>query len=355
MKKRTVFVSIVVLGVLIIFSSVYAAGEKAAEKGPTTVCTAVKFLESPYHAAWIKGGEMFAESVGLGEYHVAQACQGSSEKQLNDIKALVAKTGGNVVFNIDPNESPDVVPIAKTLDEAGVYFVTWWNKPDEVKVWDYDHWVCHITFDGTEGGYFCAKELFKTFNTPNKGKIVALQGQLANAAQIERWAGLNKALEEFTDVEMVAFQSAEWNRAKAYEILTSMLVAHPDIDGVWCANDEMAMGSIEALRAKGMVGRVKVCGADGQEDMVRAIVKGEAAATFYPDPSWQGGNGLSIALAAKEGNIDAASLSKDKRQWYAKTVLISADNAKDFLSQYYEGTPSYNWDDHFGRWLRGIK
>jgi len=48
-------------------------------------------------------------------------------------------------------------------------------------------------------------------------------------------------------------------------------------------------------------------------------------------------------------------LSKDKRQWYAKTVLISADNAKDFLSQYYEGTPSYNWDDHFDRWLRGIK
>ena len=353
MKKLQIFVACIVLGVFFVSFAAFAAGEK--EEAATTLCTAVKFLESPYHAAWIKGGEMFAESVGLGDYHVAQACQGGSEKQLNDIKALVAKTGGNVVFNIDPNQSPDVVPIAKALEDAGVYFVTWWNKPDEVKVWDYDHWVSHITFDGTEGGYFCAKELFKSFSTPNKGKIVALQGQLANAAQIERWAGLNKALKEFSGVEMVAYQSAEWNRAKAYEMLTSMLVAHPDVDGVWCANDEMAMGAIEALRAKGIAGKVMVCGADGQEDMIRAIIKGESAANFYPDPSWQGGNGLSLALAAKEGKIDVTSLPKEKRQWYAKTVLVNAENAQKFLSDYYEGTPEYDWNDHFGRWLRGIK
>lgn len=345
------WVFLILTGMLLVPALVFASGQK---QGATTLATAVKYLESPYHAAWIKGGEMFAASVGSKELHVAQACQGSSEKQLNDIKALVAKTGANVVFNIDPNEAPDVVPIAKALEEAKVYFVTWWNKPDDVKVSDYPHWVCHITFDGTDGGYFGAKELFRSFKTPNKGKIVALQGQLANSAQIERWAGLNKALKEFPDVQMVAYQSAEWNRAKAYEILTSMLVAHPDIDGVWCANDEMAMGAIEALRAKGLAGKVKVSGADGQEDMVRAIVAGEAVATFYPDPTWQGGIGLSLALAAKEGKIKVASLPQDRRQWYAKSVLVGVDNAKKFLADYYEGTPTYDFTDHFGRFLRAI-
>ena len=109
---------------------------------------------------------MFAESAGLE--HVIQTCEGSSEKQLNDIKALVAKTGGDVVFCVDPNESPDVVPIAKALEEAGVYFVTFWNKPDDVKVSDFDHWVSHITFDGVDGGYYIAKELFKTFEKSYK-------------------------------------------------------------------------------------------------------------------------------------------------------------------------------------------
>lgn len=352
--KNSKLAVLVLAGILVIPGLIFAGGGSEGAKEPTTLCTAVKFLESPYHAAWIKGGELFADSVDLSQYHVAQACGGSSEKQLNDIKGLVAKTGANVVFNIDPNEAPDVVPIAKALEDAGVFFVTWWNKPEEVKVWDYPHWVCHITFDGTEGGYFGATELFKSFDTPNKGKIVALQGQLANSAQIERWAGLNKALKEFPEVEMVAYQTAEWNRAKAYEILTSMLVAHPDIDGVWCANDEMAMGAIEALRAKGLAGTVKVCGADGQEDMVRAIVAGEAVATFYPDPTWQGGIGLSLALAAARGELKVADLPKGRRQWYAKTVLVGSENAAEFLRDYYEGTPTYDFDDHFGRYLQAI-
>lgn len=336
---------VMVVGLFFVFSATFAAAE-------TSLGTAIRSLENPYHADWAEGGDMFAESVGLP--HVIQTCEGSSEKQLNDIKALVAKTGGDVVFCVDPNESPDVVPIAKALEEAGVYFVTFWNKPDDVKVSDFDHWVSHITFDGVDGGYYIAKELFKTFETPNKGKILGLQGKLANAAHIERWEGLYKALEEFPDVEMVAYEPAEWDRAKAFEKTSSMLVAHPDIDGIWAANDNMAMGALEALRAKGLAGKVKVVGVDGIEEMIRAIEKGEAAATFYPDPKWQGGMGLSIALAAKEGKIDVKALPEEKREWYATSILISSENIQEFIAEYLDGTPTYDWNDHFGRWLRGM-
>jgi hypothetical protein len=87
---------------------------------------------------------------------------------------------------------------------------------------------------------------------------------------------------------------------------------------------------------------------------VRAIVAGEAVATFYPDPTWQGGIGLSLALAAARGELDVAGLSKDKRQWYAKTVLVGSKNAAQFLKDYYEGTPTYDFEDHFGRYLKAI-
>jgi ribose transport system substrate-binding protein len=339
------FAVIMVLGVFCVSSVALAAG--------TSLGTAIRSLENPYHATWAKGGDAFAKSVNLQQ--VVQTCEGSSEKQLNDIKALVAKTGGNVVFCVDPNESPDVVPIAKALEEAGVYFVTFWNKPDEVNVWDYPHWVSHITFDGVQGGYFIAKELFKTFKTPNKGKILALQGKLANAAHIERWTGLDKALKDFPDVKLVAYDCGQWDRAKAFELMSSMLVANPDIDGVWAANDNMAMGALEALRAKGLAGKVKVVGVDGIKEMIEAIDKGEAAATFYPDPFWQGGMGLSIALAAKDGKIDMKTLPKEKRQWYASSILVNSENVKEFIKNNITGTPAYDWNDYFGRWIRGIQ
>lgn len=346
--KRILNIGIVVLiGLFLISSLVFAANDKV------TLGTAIRSLENPYHADWAAGGDMFAESIGYP--HVIQTSEGSSEKQFNDIKALVAKTGANVVFSVDPNESPNAVPIARALEEAGVYFVTFWNKPDDLKVWDYPHWVSHITFDGVVAGQYIAKELFKTFKTPNKGKIIAVQGMLANAAAIERWEGLAIALKANPDIEMVAYEAADWDRAKAFEKVSNMLVAHPDIDGVWAANDNMAMGALEALRAAGLAGKVKVVGVDGIEEMLRAIAKGEAAATALPDPKWQGGIGLSIALAAKEGKIDVSSLPKEKRQFYANMVNINADNIDEIINKYLEGTPEYDWTDYWGRWLRGIE
>jgi len=345
--KRILNISIVVLIGLFLVSSLVFAADK------TSLGTAIRSLENPYHADWAAGGEMFAKSVGCPQ--VIQTCEGSSEKQFNDIKALVAKTGGNVVFCVDPNESPNCVPIAKALEEAGVYFVTFWNKPDDLKVMDYPHWVSHITFDGVAAGQYIATELFKTFKTPNKGKIIAVRGLLANAADIERWEGLSLALKANPDIEMVAYEAADWDRAKAFEKISNMLVAHPDIDGVFAANDNMAMGAIEALRAAGLAGKVKVVGVDGIEEMLRAIAKGEAAATCLPDPKWQGGIGLSIALAAKEGRINVSSLPKEKRQFYATMVNINADNIDKIIKTYLEGTPEFDWTDYWGRWLRGIE
>jgi ribose transport system substrate-binding protein len=344
---RNFKIAVVILVGLFLMSAATLAGAE------TSLGTAIRSLENPYHADWAKGGDMFAESVGAE--HVIQTCEGSSEKQLNDIKALVAKAGQNAVFCVDPNESPNVVPIGRELEEAGIYFVTFWNKPDDVNVWDNKYWVSHISFDGSEDCYYTAIELFKTFKTPFKGKIIALQGLLANSAFIERWEGLQRALKEHPEVELVAYDTAEWQRAKAFDLMSSMLVAHPDIDGVWAANDNMAMGALEALRAKGLAGKVKVTGADGITEMIYAIQKGEAVATFYPDPKWQGGMGLSIAMAAKEGKIDVESLPKEKREWYAKTVRVDASNVDEFIAKYIDGTPEYDWNDYFGRWLKGIK
>jgi len=55
--------------------------------------------------------------------------EANSQKGLTDIKSEVARRGGNVAFFVDPNDASDAVPIAKTLEPAGVYFVTWWSKP----------------------------------------------------------------------------------------------------------------------------------------------------------------------------------------------------------------------------------
>jgi ribose transport system substrate-binding protein len=339
------------LRIVVSLVAVLAAGTVFAQGKATFMGTSIRSLENPYHGKWARGGQAAADA--LSGVHVIQTCEGSSEKQLNDIKALIAKAGKDAVFCIDPNESPNVIPIAKALEAAGVYYVTWWNKPDNIKAWDYPHWVAHIAFDGISAGEFTAEALFKKMG--GKGKIVALKGMLANSIAIDRYKGLENTLAKYPGIKLVAVDTAEWDRAKAFEKTKSFLVANPDIGGVWAANDNMALGALEALRANGLAGKVMVTGVDGIDEMLDAVQKGEAAATVLNDSFWQGGIGLALANAAKTGKIDLKTTPKDKRQYFAKAIAVDQANVKDVIEKFVKGTPKYDWNDLYANYARPMQ
>jgi ribose transport system substrate-binding protein len=154
------------------FAFVAVSTELFAADSQTTLAISIRTLSRPYQVMYRDGAEAYAKLLGL-PLNVLTT-EANSQNGLTDIKAEVARTGGNVAFCIDPNDASDALPIAKTLEAAGVYFVTWWSKPADVKVWDYPHWIAHISMDGIAAGTFTATELFKTLKTPGKGKIIAL-------------------------------------------------------------------------------------------------------------------------------------------------------------------------------------
>ena len=163
----------------------------AGESDPVYFGTAIRSLQNPYHATWAKGAEAYAKFMGWDDFNVVQTCEGSSEKQLNDLKALIARSKGNLVFSIDPNQSADALAIAKELEKNEVYFVTYWNKPEDLNVVDYKYWVSHITFDDNGIGYETGKALFDSIG--GSGKVFAIQGLLGNAAAQGRWKGFARA------------------------------------------------------------------------------------------------------------------------------------------------------------------
>ena len=84
--------------------------------GQPTVVNSIRSLTNPYHATWNKGGAAFAKAVGAD--YVTLVTEGNSEKGVADIKAILAKTGGNMVLNVDPNDSPDARPIVEACQKA---------------------------------------------------------------------------------------------------------------------------------------------------------------------------------------------------------------------------------------------
>jgi ribose transport system substrate-binding protein len=332
----------------------FAAGPNAsfAAESQPTLAISIRTLSSPYQVMYKVGAEAYAKKVGLPLDVLTT--EANSQKGLTDIKAEVARTGGNVAFFIDPNDASDALPIAKTLDAAGVYFVTWWSKPADVKVWDYPYWIAHISFDGVAAGTYTATELFKTFKTPGQGKIIALQGRLGDTPNAERWDGLQQVLSKNPGIKLLQWESAQWDRTQAYNDTKAMLVAHPDIDGVWTANDDMAMGAIQALKEAGLAGKVLVTGCDGIPEMFDAIKGGLAAATILNDGKYQAQLGLAMSLAAKEGKLDVKSLSHKYRQFEIPAVNVNRENVNQVVHDYLETTPTYDLSNFFAQWSVAI-
>jgi ribose transport system substrate-binding protein len=320
---------------------------QAFAAGTPTVVNSIRSLSNPYHATWNKGGAAFAKSVGA-EY-VTLVTEGNSEKGLSDIKSILAKTGGNCVINVDPNDSADARPIVEACKAAGATVVTQWNKPNDLHPWDFDpNYVAHILFSGVPYGKATAEALFKAMG--GKGGIVALGGIESNVPAIERKKGLDQALAANPDVKLLDFQVANWQAEAAHDKVAAWLTQFgDDIKAVWAANDDMGLAAVEALRVEGKAGKVPVTGLDGTKLAVEAINKGEMAATVGWDPYWQGGMGLSIGFHAKTGKFDPAKEPKDHREFYGKGVLITADNAKDYYDKNIMNEEVLDWNDIWGR------
>ncbi len=360
-KQRRSGAAALAVGVAVALTACSTAGSETEEtsNGSTAaeppaaqdivLVNAIRSLSNPYHANWAAGGELFAESVGMEQ--VLLTDDGDSQKQLSQIKSLVAG-GETIILNVDPNTSADAQAIVKAVTDAGGYVVTQWNKPADFHPWDVGpNWVAHISFDGTVGGYEIAKAMFEEMG--GEGGIIALQGILDNVPAQERFAGLQRALEEYPNIELLDVQTAEWDRNKGYEVTQTLLSKHGDaVGGVWAANDNMGLGALEAIKAAGLEGEVFVVGVDAVPEALASVQDSDTTgylATVSSDAYWQGGAALALAYQAATGEIDVASLPKEKREFYGTQFLVTQDNVADFLQTPAMEDLQADFDDPFLR------
>jgi ribose transport system substrate-binding protein len=168
------------------------------------------------------------------------------------------------------------------------------------------------------------------------GGIVALQGILDNEPARLRFEGLQKVLAKNPGVTLLDQQTANWDRSQAFPIVQAWLAEYGDkIKGIWAANDDMALGALEALRAVHLDGKIPIVGNDGIPEALQAIAKGDMTATVSSDPFYQGSIGLAMGYCVLTGQAPSQTTwTKEQRDFNQKLVVITKDNA-----QQYMGTP----------------
>lgn len=317
------------------------------EKLDTTlyVACSVRGLENPYIVTITEGMNMFCDYLdSIGQKYEKQTLDsgGSNDVEIDNMKQFAAKADGNAIAFADPNESAIAPSLAEAMAESGGYLGTVWNKPDDVGPSDYDpNWVIHTSADNVANGKATAKALFDSMG--GKGKVFVIEGLLGNTASNDRVAGLEEALAEYPDIEVAHQDTGNWATDEALTLVETWLNDTPDVGGIWCANDNMATGALQALDAKGLKGKVGVTGIDANTDIVEGVKDGSVVATVSSNGYLQGGYTLAITYAAWAGLIEPSELPEEFRVFATPAVLVTEDTVDDYVKEYVDATPELDF------------
>lgn len=230
---------------------------------------------NPYMVGMWHGGEQAGKDMGCTVQTLSPATQDAIDEQISIMENMIDQ--GVDAFVIHPSDSKGIQRAVDLANEHGIPVVAIGTSPDTGA-------FMRTGVDYYETGYLVTKELCEAAG--GKGKVILLEGPVGVQNMEERKAGIQDAVAEYPDMEIVASQTANCKRAEGMQV-TENLLQNKDIkDGlsvVACCNDEMALGAIQALKGENMTD-VFVGGADGSKDASQAIKAGDMYVTYNTDP-----------------------------------------------------------------------
>ena len=193
----------------------------------------------------------------------------NANKQIADIEDLIAKRVDMIL--VAAHQSPTLVGVLQQAKDAGIPVIAFDRLLTDPSVQ-----VSEVINDDYQAGRTAVELLVEGMGT--KGKIAIIEGTPGGAVTINRQDGFMHDIVNYPDIEIVADIPASFQRVQAVDVFENILQANPDITGVFCHNDEMALGVCKVLKDAGKTG-VTVVGRDGQKDALESIMAGELYGT----------------------------------------------------------------------------
>ncbi|MDL2211592.1 substrate-binding domain-containing protein [Erysipelotrichaceae bacterium OttesenSCG-928-M19] len=299
MKKK---VLALVLGLFLLVG----CGGASSSGDQEPVGMSISTLANPFFVTMKESAEKEAESANVA-LEVLDA-KDDVAKQTSDIETLVNK--GVKVIIVNPVDSTAIKPAIEAAQAKDVKIITVDRSADGVEV------SSHIASDNVAGGTLAGEYLIEKLG--GSGKVIELEGETGASATIERGEGFNKSVDGKLDV--IAKQTANFNRDKGMTVMENLAQANKDFDAVFAHNDEMILGALQAIKDKDVI----TVGFDGTDDALKAIEAGDLDATVIQQPDIMGSEAIKVAAQLLKGEAVEATIPVD-------LVLVDKDNVADFL------------------------
>jgi ABC-type sugar transport system substrate-binding protein len=256
-------------------------------------------LANPYWVTLKESYEKAAKELGVNVEVMAAPTENDTKSQLETLQAMVAKDYAGLI--VSPIEPYNLVPGVVAANNKGIKIVNLGPgiSVDAIKEAG-GHLDGRITVDFEEQGQRAAEYIVEKIG-PEGGKVAIIQG-IPGAGQSEgRTSGAKKVFESTPGIELVSIQPANWDRNTAYNIATNLLQSNPDIKGIFCCNDVMALAAADALEAAGKREGKIVFGVDFIDEAKEAMKTGKLDGSIAYSMDAYAKAGILLALKTIQG------------------------------------------------------
>jgi ribose transport system substrate-binding protein len=290
-----------------------AAPRKARAQDSAFRMAFIQFMPHTVPAAWSTGIAEVLDTQGNIGYELLDG-QGRPDVQISLMENLINQ-GVNAIF-LQPVDSVALGPSIAAAREAGIPVIT--LNIDAVE----PHAV-HVEMNHFFGAVAIGQKMGEMMG--GSGKVAILNAPPGIIIRDQRTNGFIEGLSAYPDIEVVADQSADWDRRKAQEVLSAILAANPDVTGVYGVNDSMALGAVDVAKANGNLSDMIIFGNDGEIAALESIEAGELTGTQYTDVYQQGRFAAAIASALATGGVPATAFA-NQGHVLMPYIIVTADN-----------------------------
>lgn len=159
--------------------------------------------------------------------------------------------------------------------------------------------ITFVATDNIEGARKAADVLAELIG--GKGEVGLIPFVSGAATSELRERGFKEGLANHEHVKLVSTLYSESEIAKGMAVTEDMLTAHPELDGIFAANEPGAVGAAQALKARDKAGEVKLVAFDASPEEISALQDGVVQALIVQNPYQMGYQGVKAAIDAMEG------------------------------------------------------
>ena len=161
-----------------------------------------------------------------------------------------------------------------------------------------------------------------------EGKYAELLGKESDTNAGVRSSAFHEVIDQYPDLEMVAQQTANWEKTEAFDKTEAILQANPELNGIICGNDTMLEGAVAACEAAGK--NIPVIGVDGSDEAAALIKDGKATGTALQQFALM----AEMAVEQADAYLKDGTTGLDEKQ-LVDCIAITADNVDNLKTFVY--------------------